>query len=373
MGIDKSVSNISLTELQRQIEFQQSEYEFYQKQATLFFRISLATIGIIIAMSSIFGKSTLLQFSDLLLNFSLEQAAAQIDLSSIQTELLISILYLEFSAFLIISSIKLVGIPIYTFQVAYPNRLKSGLTTYQSRKLTLDCPANPEEYTIEKLRGTIVENEVVVNNTEENFKSALEGARDSVIYGFLAIMTLLTLIFGSTESNLVVMIVASVAAIEIASSEIPWGRYRGLRKFYWETWFPVVLVAGWAASNSIWNTSPKWLQALAALAFAIPIIAIWYSNTERLGYIIPQMFGILFFTFTALFLHTDIRPESYSSRYTYILSILLVSSVIFLAELFVSYQGLVIKQKVGESEAYRKFKGKVDKIINLADRRSAGP
>lgn len=348
---------ISVRELQRQIEAQNSEYELYQKQATLFLRISLATLGVIAGSISILGGDVILQMVDVIFNFGLENIASRIELSPTVSELVVGILSITSGGFCAASGYKILSIPKHTLRTAYPKRLRSGLNTYQTRKMVSDQSVNYKDYTISKLREAVIENEKIVTNTKMQFEKSLQGGVDGIRYGFISSLSFLLLVSGKTTLISVSAVFISLLALILLSRKFTYVKHKKFLKIYWETSITLFIVTIWVASLTI-SIIPTsgWLLFMSIVSLIIPFWGILYSNQERIQYIGAQLLGLIVVLFTVFYLHTSIRPNLIHDDFSFTLMAITVASITLLLEILLVYNILSLKKSIKEVPVRRKVR-----------------
>lgn len=301
---------ISIKELRRTIDHQISTLELYQRQATLFLRISLATIGLLIASASFVSQGDILQGVSIFSSIRIENVSSGLELSTTLIEISLIPLYLILVGFSIAGFVMVLQIPIYTFRVAYPEVMKSGLEPYETKKLVLKGLRDSMTYSRERLSDAVVWNDAILNDKKGDLENAFESARRGILYLTLAGSALVILMLQEETVTVVASGILSYLAYYTILEGFPLWRYRDFRSIYWETTVPILSLILLFWLYYLANIGYYSIQeSLVLFIISVPIIGIWFTEEERLVYASGQAVLFAFAAGIWLLFRTTIRGQ----------------------------------------------------------------
>lgn len=179
----------------RKLDHQAEDIREYQRQAGLFLRISIATVGILLTAVSYGGTSRMMtEFLDSILNLELTEVtlafAQSSDSGTAIASVFIVLVLWSASIFSVVVSLAMVGyvIPKNAYKAAYPVQTEPGLDPAK-----IDNQSPSEDVALPELTQIINQNQKVVEAKRKSLQNCLKGARIGIRLAIIAPVALYSL------------------------------------------------------------------------------------------------------------------------------------------------------------------------------------
>ncbi|WP_436928175.1 hypothetical protein [Halosimplex amylolyticum] len=211
---------IALEEARARIRRQLFENRRYQRQASLFLRISIATLGVVVAFTQTINFEPIINYISENLTISQNVQSISSDTAGIAAfgELVVGIELILLILFICLFFIELIRTVVFAYNAAYPEKFHEGPNYVISEFNSFDPAVSFEITSLSEYREVIRENDRILSRNREYLQKCFDGVKVSILCAVSSALIISSLVISIGILNLVFTLLVFMLLFPIFSN-----------------------------------------------------------------------------------------------------------------------------------------------------------